>query len=59
MERREMYKIVSNLSGEETAFEFTTTASHTLNVVVVDPAASSHNKFRMYFDYILFEPVIE
>jgi len=47
------------LSGEETAFEFTTTASHTLNVVVVDPAASSHNKFRMYFDYILFEPVIE
>ena len=51
--------LTSNLSGEETAFEFTTTASHTLNVVVVDPAASSHNKFRMYFDYILFEPVIE
>ena len=34
--------LTSNLSGEETAFEFTTTASHTLNVVVVDPAASSH-----------------
>ena len=51
--------LTSDLSGVETLFEFTTTTSHTLNVVVVDPAASSHNKFRMYFDYILFEPVIE
>ena len=41
--------LTSDLSGVETLFEFTTTTSHTLNVVVVDPAASSHNKFRTVF----------
>lgn len=51
--------LTSNLSNVETPFEFTTTTSHTLNIVVVDPAASSHDKFRMYFDYILFEPINE
>lgn len=51
--------LTEDLSENKEPFEFTTTTSHTLNIVVVDPAASSHEKFRMYFDYLLFEPVTE
>ena len=49
--------LTTNLSNVETPVEFTTTTSHTLNIVVVDGAASTHKKFRMYFDYLLFEPI--
>lgn len=50
-------ELTINLNGDKiTPIEFTTTTSHTLNIVVVDGAASSHKKFRMYFDYLLFEP---
>lgn len=51
--------LTSNLSGVETPFEFSTTTSHALNIVVIDGAASTHKKFRMYFDYLLFEPIKE
>lgn len=49
--------LTSNLSGEESPVEFETTTSHSFNITVVDGAASTHNKFRMYFDYLLFEPI--
>lgn len=39
--------------------EFTKTASHNLKMVIMDPAASTHEKFRIYLDYLLFEPIIE
>ncbi len=51
--------LTSDLSGVETLFEFTTTTSHTLNVVVVDPQPVRTINSVCIFDYILFEPVIE
>lgn len=36
---------------------FDTTQSHKLQLVVLDPAASTHSKFRLQLDYILFEPI--
>jgi len=38
--------------------EFDKTASHTLKIVVMDPAASSNSAFRIYLDYLLFEPIL-
>lgn len=37
--------------------EFTKTSSHVLKIVVMDPAASTHSKFRIQLDYLLFEPI--
>lgn len=37
--------------------EFTTTQSHKLQLVVLDPAASTHKNFRLQLDYLLFEPI--
>jgi uncharacterized surface protein with fasciclin (FAS1) repeats len=37
--------------------EFTKTSSHTLKIVVMDPAASTNSKFRIQLDYLLFEPI--
>lgn len=37
--------------------EFTSTQSHSLQLVVLDPAASTHSSFRLQLDYILFEPI--
>lgn len=39
--------------------EFTKTGKHNLKIVVMDPAASTHAKFRIQFDYLLFEPINE
>ena len=30
-----------------------------MKMLVADPAASSHNKFRIQLDYMTFEPIIE
>lgn len=37
--------------------EFTSTGSHTLKIVVMDPAASTNSNFRIQLDYLLFEPI--
>lgn len=37
--------------------EFTSTQSHNLQLVVLDPAASTHSSFRLQLDYLLFEPI--
>lgn len=37
--------------------EFTATQSHKLQLVVLDPAASTHKNFRLQLDYLLFEPI--
>ena len=37
--------------------EFTATRSHKLQLVVLDPAASTHKNFRLQLDYLLFEPI--
>lgn len=52
----DVYQSVMN-SG----IEFSETKSYTLKVIVNDPAASSgtSTKYRIYLDYILFEPVTE
>ncbi len=39
--------------------EFTTTTSHDFKIVVMDPAASTNGSYRLYFDYLLFEPIID
>lgn len=39
--------------------EFTETATHTFKVLVNDPAASSNSNYRIYLDYVLFEPITE
>lgn len=39
--------------------EFTKTGKHNLKIVVMDPAASTHAKFRIQLDYLLFEPINE
>ncbi len=38
--------------------EFETTGSHTLKIVVIDPDANTNNTFRIYLDYLHFEPII-
>ena len=38
--------------------EFSRTTNHTFKLVIDDPAASTHSKYRIYLDYILFEPII-
>lgn len=37
--------------------EFADTRSHKLQLVVLDPAASTHKNFRLQLDYLLFEPI--
>ena len=37
--------------------EFASTQSHKLQLVVLDPAASTHKSFRLQLDYLLFEPI--
>lgn len=37
--------------------EFTETASHTMKLVVLDPAASTNSSFCLMFDYIRFIPI--
>lgn len=39
--------------------EFSKTGTHSMKMVVADPAATSHNKFRIQLDYMTFEPIIE
>ncbi len=39
--------------------EFPKTGSHTLKMVVQDPAAASNSKFRIQLDYMTFEPITE
>lgn len=39
--------------------EFTETSTHTFKLVMNDPAASTHASYRMYIDYVLFEPITE
>lgn len=39
--------------------EFSKTGTHSMKMVVADPAASTHNKFRIQLDYMTFEPIIE
>ncbi|WP_270899069.1 DUF5108 domain-containing protein [Bacteroides xylanisolvens] len=46
------YKV--ELFGE---LEFASTQSHKLQLVVLDPAASTHKNFRLQLDYLLFEPI--
>ncbi|NDV63653.1 DUF5108 domain-containing protein [Bacteroides sp. 224] len=55
----ELFVEPANDADGNKLLEFTETETHTLKMVVQDPAASSHTQFRMYFDYLLFEPVIE
>lgn len=37
--------------------EFSSTQAHSLQLVVLDPAASTHSSFRLQLDYLLFEPI--
>lgn len=46
------YKV--ELFGE---LEFASTQLHKLQLVVLDPAASTHKNFRLQLDYLLFEPI--
>lgn len=39
--------------------EFDTTSDHTLKIVIMDPAASSNEKFRIQLDYLEFQPLDE
>lgn len=39
--------------------EFTSTTTHDFKVVVMDPAASTNTSYRLYLDYLLFEPIID
>lgn len=39
--------------------EFTTTTAHDFKIVVMDPAASTHSSYRLYIDYLLFEPIFD
>lgn len=39
--------------------EFSKTGVHSMKMLVADPAASTHNKFRIQLDYMIFEPIIE
>lgn len=59
------YTVVSSqVAGVYTAtlyseIEFDTTAPHTFKFVVMDPAASTNNKFSLQFDCITFTPITE
>lgn len=37
--------------------EFEETGTHEFSIVVMDPRASTYNEYRLFFDYIRFEPV--
>lgn len=37
--------------------EFTETSSHDLKIVILDPAAQTNENFRIYIDYLMFEPI--
>ncbi|MDR0989420.1 MAG: DUF5108 domain-containing protein, partial [Prevotellaceae bacterium] len=37
--------------------EFSSTSTHSFKIVVMDPAASTNSNFRIYIDYLLFEPI--
>lgn len=39
--------------------EFSKTKVHSMKMLVADPAASTHSKFRIQLDYMTFEPIIE
>ena len=39
--------------------EFSKTGVHSMKMLVADPAATSHNKFRIQLDCMTFEPIIE
>ena len=54
--------ITSSATGVYTSvlydeIEFTTTSSHKLKFVVMDPAASTNSKFALQFDAITFTPI--
>lgn len=37
--------------------EFTETSSHEFKIVILDPAAQTNENFRIYIDYLMFEPI--
>ncbi len=37
--------------------EFTETSTHTFRLIMNDPAASTNSSYRIYLDYLLFEPI--
>lgn len=37
--------------------DFSETTSHQFKIVLLDPAASTNSSFRVYIDYLLFEPI--
>lgn len=39
--------------------EFTETSTHTFRLVMNDPAASNNASYRIYIDYLLFEPIFD
>ena len=39
--------------------EFSKTGTHSMKMVIADPAATSNSKFRIQLDYMTFEPKIE
>ena len=39
--------------------EFAKTGNHTLKLVIMDPSAATNSNFRVYLDYLLFEPIID
>ena len=39
--------------------EFSKTGTHSMKMVIADPAATSNSKFRIQLDYMTFEPIIE
>lgn len=39
--------------------EFSETSTHTFRLVINDPAASKSASYRMYIDYLLFEPIFD
>ena len=39
--------------------EFSETSTHTFRLVINDPAASKNASYRIYIDYLLFEPIFD
>ena len=39
--------------------EFSKTGTHSMKMVIANPAATSNSKFRIQLDYMTFEPIIE
>ena len=39
--------------------EFTESSTHTFRLILIDPAASANSSYRIYLDYLEFEPIFD